>query len=162
LAGLCLAARLAAWPRPALLNLVLGLTCCWMTVFGPAVETYGYALLAPTLAGALVQSAQEKGERPFRHAMLLASWLLFTGAAMALWFPFGKAFHRLGPHAFAGLILFGVLLHDAWRDLVLIPRLIIASAIRRAFCSDRRRPKQRRGSKGTARARIHTTARPRD
>src|SRR5205807_1777725 len=61
-AGLCLAARLRAWPRAELLTLLTGLGCCWMTVFGPATESCTYVLIAPTLAAALLLSW--KGAQP--------------------------------------------------------------------------------------------------
>jgi hypothetical protein len=115
MAALCFAASLARWPRPALLNLAFALAVCWMTVFGPAVETYGYALLAPILAAAIVDSVQNPMEHRPRRAVLLASWSLFACAAMALWFPFGRAIPEIGPHALAGMLLFAVLLLDAWR-----------------------------------------------
>jgi hypothetical protein len=114
LAVVCWAVKRASGPRPELLNLVLGLATCWMTVFGPATESFGYALLGPTLAACLVQANASPGRQSFRRGLLLASWLIFAFATIAVWFPFGKTFHRLGPHPLAGLLLFGVLLHDCW------------------------------------------------
>jgi hypothetical protein len=39
LAGLAVWGRLHGWPRPNLLGWLLSLTCCWMTVLGPATES---------------------------------------------------------------------------------------------------------------------------
>jgi hypothetical protein len=91
------------------LHAVLALGGCWMTLVGPAVESFTYILIGPTLGWLLVRPGLE-GARP--PAVLLCSWTLFAASSMTVWFPFGRAFHRMGPHPVAGLLLAGYVLAD--------------------------------------------------
>jgi hypothetical protein len=91
------------------LHVVLALGGCWMTLVGPAVESFTYILIGPTLAWLLVRPGLE-GTRP--AAVLVCSWALFAASSMAVWFPFGRAFHRMGPHPVAGLLLAGYVLAE--------------------------------------------------
>ncbi len=93
------------------LTLVLGLGCCWMTVFGSAAEASTYILLAPTAAWALLDSRITRCPA-FDRFLMLASAVLFLGAQMAIWFPGGASkVHTLGPHPFAALLVFAYLIH---------------------------------------------------
>jgi len=112
IAGLCLAARRRL--QASLLAVVLGLGCCWMTLFGPATESCTYILLAPSLAWAVIDlwpRGREQSPWPQRTAgyAVLASYLLLVTAQSAVWVRDGKDFRHLGPQPFAGLLLLGVL-----------------------------------------------------
>jgi hypothetical protein len=108
-AAWCVAARRAGWPHRQLLVTVLGTATCWMTLFGPVVESFTYVLVGPTLAWLLVGSWLEK--RALAHrAGLVASWAIFTAATAAVWFPNSTRVHSMGPHPVAGLLLLGCLL----------------------------------------------------
>ncbi|MCI0462133.1 MAG: DUF2029 domain-containing protein [Gemmataceae bacterium] len=111
LALLCLAGRRAGWPARRLLTLVLGLGCCWMTALGAAAESATYILLAPSAAWALLEVWQRPRTVGSRGAVLVAYGLLVV-SQMAVWFPWGRAFHSLGPQPLAGLLLLGVLLRE--------------------------------------------------
>lgn len=91
------------------LHFVLALGGCWMALVGPAVESFTYILIGPTLAWLLVRPRLE-GARP--PAVPVCTWVLLAVASMAVWFPFGSAFHRMGPHPLAGLLLAGCVLAD--------------------------------------------------
>jgi hypothetical protein len=101
---ICLRGKLIGWRRERLLATVLGLGCCWMTVFGPTTESSTYILLAPTLACSLLEARSSERLGACR-VLLTASYALFTVIEMAVWFPFGRQFHTLGVHAAAGLLL---------------------------------------------------------
>lgn len=113
-AALCFAARRAGWPRQALLFTLQGLATCWMTLFGPVVESFTYILIGPTLAWLLIEAWHTR--RPWSYRTLLtASWAVFTSATLAVVVMHSIRYHRLGPHPFAGLLLLAALLVDAAR-----------------------------------------------
>ncbi len=83
-----------------------------MTVFGPAVESFGYALLAgPVTAGVL---RSWTGTNALRRGLALASFCVFVAGVVSLWFPFGLAFNKLGVQAFAGMLFLGSVLVEWW------------------------------------------------
>jgi hypothetical protein len=111
-AALCFAASRAGWQRRPLLLLVQGLAVCWMTLFGPAVESFTYILVGPTLAWMLVEAWQRRSPLAYR-ALLAASWAIFTSATLSVTFMHSIRYHRLGPHPVAGLLLLAAVLTDA-------------------------------------------------
>jgi hypothetical protein len=112
-AGLCLAGQRRGWPRRRLLLNLLGLAGCWMTLFGPVVESYTYILIGPTLAWMLLEAWERR--RPLLDRGLLAvSWGIFTAASAAVWFGNTTWLHNLGPHPLAGSLLLLALLRDLW------------------------------------------------
>jgi hypothetical protein len=115
-AGLCLAGRRAGWPHRRLLLAVLGLAGCWMTLFGPVVESFTYILVGPTLAWMVIE-ARHQGRSVVYRGLLGASWSIFTAATAAIWFPQTIHFHSVGPHPVAGTLLLGCLLVDLCMDL---------------------------------------------
>jgi hypothetical protein len=104
MAAVCVAGRRRGWPRERLLVLLLGLSCSWMTVLGPATESCTYILLAPTLAWALVDAWAARRS-------LVARWLptvsfaAFLVCQVAVWFPDGASLQTLGGQPLAGLLL---------------------------------------------------------
>jgi hypothetical protein len=113
-AALCFAAKQAGWQRRTLLFMLQGLATCWMTLFGPVVESFTYILIGPTLAWMLVDAWNARHSWAYR-ALLSASWAVFTSATLAVPFMHSIVYHRLGPHPFAGLLLLAALLVDAGR-----------------------------------------------
>jgi hypothetical protein len=113
-AALCFAARRAGWPRKTLLLTLQGLAVCWMTLFGPVVESFTYILVGPTLAWLLIDAWNERRAWTYR-GVLAASWAVFTSTTLAVVFMRSIYYHRLGPHPFAGLLLLTALLADAGR-----------------------------------------------
>jgi hypothetical protein len=157
MAALCVVAYLRRMESRRLFVMVLGLACCWMTLFGPATESCTYILLAPSLAWALIsprmnrqpplsistsllpsppvllgrgvggeggrtlqspapspqplspgvpgaRGCQDLCQPTWIFCLLLASYGLFTAAAVAVWFPGSRQFHTLGPHPLAALL----------------------------------------------------------
>jgi hypothetical protein len=126
IAGLIVALRWRKEAENRILVRVLGLSCCWMLVLGPATEGCTYILLAPSLAWAVVESFRTsrrpdetsgslRGRWLRRGALLVAVGLLVTASA-APWFPGGKQIHLLGPHPLAGTLVLGCFLIDAARS----------------------------------------------
>ncbi len=111
-ATLCVAARRAGWPRRTLLVTLQALAVCWMTLFGPVVESFTYILVGPTLAWYLVEAWQSRRAWPYR-GLLAASWAVFASATLAVVFMHSIRYHRLGPHPVAGLLLLAAILADA-------------------------------------------------
>jgi dolichol-phosphate mannosyltransferase len=107
-AGTCLVlvhGRRQGWPRRQLLHCLLDLSCCWMTLFGPATESCTYTLLAPTLALAAIQ-ALRAGRSVWTRGLLVAIVALFLASLIATALPGGKALaFFLNP--LAALLLFG-------------------------------------------------------
>jgi hypothetical protein len=104
MALLCLARRKAGWLQRRLLTLLLGLGCCWMTVFGPATESCTFLLLGPALAWALLEAWQD--QRPlWTRAWLVGAYGLLVATYMSCWFPSGARLQSLGLQPLAGLML---------------------------------------------------------
>jgi hypothetical protein len=111
-AALCVAARWAGWSRQSLLLLLQGMAACWMTLFGPVVESFTYILVGPTLAWSIVEAWQLRRNTAYR-GLLVASWVMFASTTLAIIFMHSIRYHRLGPHPVAGLMLLTALLIDA-------------------------------------------------
>jgi hypothetical protein len=111
-AGMCVAGRLAGWPLQRLLLMVQGLAACWMTLFGPVVESFTYIVVGPTLAWLLIEGWQLRRNWPYRY-LLAASWAVFTTATLAVVVMHSIRYHRLGPHPAAGLLLLVGIVADA-------------------------------------------------
>jgi hypothetical protein len=110
-AGLCLAGQRQGWPHRQLLLNLLALAGCWMTLFGPAVESYTYILIGPTLAWMLLEAWEQR--RPlFYRGLLATAWGIFTAASVAVWFGNTTRLHNLGPHPLAGTWLLVALLWE--------------------------------------------------
>jgi hypothetical protein len=129
IAALCLRRRSNYRDACALLGHMMGLGCCWMTVFGPATESSTYMLVAPALAGALVEACCCR--RTDLATVLLASYGLFLASQVALWFPTGTRFINLGTQPLAGLLLFGCLVMMSCRSMS------ETGEIRRSACTGR-------------------------
>jgi hypothetical protein len=86
-----------------------------MTVFGPATESSTYVLLAPALAGALID-ARGNPTAYLPRAVLFASYSLFLASQATIWFAGRVGFINWGSHPFAGLLLFGCLVLTSLRQ----------------------------------------------
>jgi hypothetical protein len=109
IAALCLAHRCARREERQHLMSLLGLGCCWMTLFGPATESCTYGLLAPTLAWAVLEAALGRGSR-WLGGVLIGSYGLFVCAQLLVCFPQGRGLRNLGSLPLAATLLFAALL----------------------------------------------------
>lgn len=105
IALLCLAGRRTGWPERCLLTFMLGMSCIWMTAFGPASESATYALLAPTIAWAVLEARLGRSSR-LRFGLVAASYLLLLSVQLSGWVPgLIRPYNKLGPQPFAALLL---------------------------------------------------------
>jgi hypothetical protein len=104
MALLCLAGQQRQWPRRRLLTYLLGLGCCWMTLFGPATESCTYILVAPTLAWAFLEGSWNQKPVWLRFCLGGAYGLLLA-ACLACWVPGGRWFQGLGVQPLGALLL---------------------------------------------------------
>jgi hypothetical protein len=122
-AGIALVTLALRWrgvPSRLLLNAVLGLAVCWMTVCGPTTESSTYCLLGPTLAWAVVAGWQAGSSR-FALGLSLVSYAIFMLTHVVSAGLYGPAFQALAPQPLAGLLLFtGLLIDD--RRLLRVPK----------------------------------------
>jgi hypothetical protein len=116
IAGLCWLLQRRGVRGNRLLAFVLGFLTVWMTVFGPATEANTYILVAPTLVWCLWEAWAAAHSWIYR-VPITASFLIFTLAQAAIWFPHARLLHSYGPHPFAGLLLFGGLIGAAVGEL---------------------------------------------
>jgi hypothetical protein len=90
---------------------MLTLGCCWMVVFGPAVESSTFILIAPALAWAIVESWTMEGTF-WRRIVLGGVLALFVVSFMSLWFPLSRNWlYFLQP--LAALLFFGERITEA-------------------------------------------------
>jgi hypothetical protein len=113
-AGLCLAARRRLSP-PRLLNLILGLGCCWMMVLGPATESSTYVMLAPILAWLIADSWLQRRSLIWR-AFYLGIYLLLVFASVVQKFPDGRI-PSMVMQPVAGLLLYAGIVAIAFHDI---------------------------------------------
>ncbi|MBY0523900.1 MAG: glycosyltransferase 87 family protein [Gemmataceae bacterium] len=115
MAILCLTGRSLDWPRNHLLNFVICIGCCWMTVLGPATESCTYILVAPAVAWAVVGSWRQGSPR-WLHVLMVGAYGLLVSGFLAGWAPsLTHQYRTLGPQPLAGLILMAGLLCLAFR-----------------------------------------------
>jgi Glycosyltransferase family 87 len=128
------ALALAAWTwfnRHAIMNAttannkliqLFSLAITWMLVFGPASESSTYALVAPTLAMAVVLICTTRQSLFLRLGVAL-SYLLMLVAHLGSAFPNGTVPHEYGIHPIASLLLAACvpLLHYPPRQLDCTP-----------------------------------------
>jgi hypothetical protein len=99
-----------------LLVSLLGLGCCWMTLFGPATESCTYGLLAPTLAWAVLEARLSR-DSGWRGSFAIGSYTLFVCAELLVWFPLGRSLRNLGALPLAASLLFIALTIQVFRRL---------------------------------------------
>lgn len=108
-ASLCIAGRLRGDDQRRLWTLLLDLACCWMTAFGPTTESSTYALLAPSLAWAVLGSRLQR--QPFwARGLLTTCYLALLSAQIVVWFPrwVFDSYRVLGPQPLAALLFLTV------------------------------------------------------
>jgi hypothetical protein len=116
--ALCLAGRGVGWSQRHLLTLIFGLGSCWMVLCGPATESCTYILLAPILAGGLLESLID-GQRPIWSRII--PWFgfsLFVLSQITSWFPEEIRMRVLGMLPLAGVVLFVSLVEAGIRGII--------------------------------------------
>jgi len=105
LALLCAVKARQGWVRARIMVALFNLVSIWMTVFGPATESYTYMVLAPAIVLSLVQAFASHQPGSLRALALAAFALQLAAAARASFFPHFKPFWALSIQPVSGLVL---------------------------------------------------------
>jgi hypothetical protein len=82
---------------------VLGLTCGWMVLLGPATESCTYVLFAPAMAWVVLE-AYLVAVPAWQRVLALSSFVIFTAGQIAFWFPWGGALNAIGTFPFTAFL----------------------------------------------------------
>jgi hypothetical protein len=106
-AAICVTGRLLKWSEQRLLICVFTLGTCWMLLFGPATEDATYAMIAPPLAFALVQTFHQNTAWWMRVLVCASFALLLLGLILNAFFGLKKTPTLMSVQPF-GALLFAV------------------------------------------------------
>jgi len=140
IAAICIAGRLAGWPRRSLLARTFGMATCWMTAFGMATEPSTYILVAPTLAWSIWEVWLRPSRRATYHGghspggaasriVLAGCLVLLIMAYVFLWFPWGRIPNSYGPEPLAGTLLLGYLIVRSVRELRGVRKITVGEMV---------------------------------
>jgi len=105
--------KIRHWPIQPLIAWIFSLSCCWMTLFGPATESATYVLIAPATAW-IVCELLVRGGGAIETAWVAGIYGLQLLARMASWFGGMKRFGvYASPLALSALLLAAYLLRPA-------------------------------------------------
>ena len=105
--------KIRHWPIQSLIAWIFSLSCCWMTLFGPATESATYVLIAPATAW-IVCELLVRGGGAIETAWVAVIYGLQLLARMASWFGGMKRFGvYASPLALSALLLAAYLLRPA-------------------------------------------------
>jgi len=99
------------------LHWMVGLSCCWMTVFGPATELCTYGLMAPVIAVPLIESFDRPSHR-IRLGLWWTIYALLCIPVVAGWFDWQHSVLVPPMQPLATLVLFVCLIAVAARRMV--------------------------------------------
>jgi hypothetical protein len=106
LALLCAAKTRQGWVRTRILVALFNLVSIWMTLCGPATESYTYMVLAPAIVLSMVQAFASRQRASLRALALTAFALQLGAAARASFIPHFKPFWALSIQPVSALVLF--------------------------------------------------------
>jgi Glycosyltransferase family 87 len=113
IALLAVVGKIRHWPRQRLIAWIFSLSCCWMTLLGPATESATYVLIAPATAW-IVCELLVRGGGAIETAWVAGIYALQLLAGMASWFGGMKRFGvYASPLALSVLLLAAYLLRPA-------------------------------------------------
>ncbi len=105
--------KIRHWPTQRLIAWIFSLSCCWMTLFGPATESATYVLIAPATAW-IICGLLVRGGGAIETAWVVVIYGLQLLAGMAGWFGGMKRFGvYASPQALSALLLAAYLLRPA-------------------------------------------------
>jgi hypothetical protein len=99
--AVCIYGRVQNWSEQRQLTAVFALGTCWMLLFGPSTEDATYAIIAPPLALALVQTPSQRMTGWMRILVFSSYAVLLIGLALNAFFrlkktPFTMSVQPLG------------------------------------------------------------------
>jgi hypothetical protein len=104
LAWFCAVQTWRGWAKKRVLTGLFCLVSIWMTLCGPATESYTYLILVPAIILALVQAFDAPQAGRLRALVAAAFALQLLAAARASFLPHFKPFWALAVQPFSGLI----------------------------------------------------------
>jgi len=107
LASFCVIQPRKGWAIHRVLTGLLCLTSIWMTLCGPATESYTYVLLAAPITFALVQAFSTYQSNWLRAWIFIAFVLQLLAVGRMSFFPHFKQFWALSVHPFSALVFLG-------------------------------------------------------
>ncbi len=105
LALVCAVMTRQGWTRNRLMVALFNLVSIWMTLCGPATESYTYLILAPALVLSLVQAFASHQPASLRTLALAAFVLQLAAAARASFIPHFKPLWALSIQPVSGIVL---------------------------------------------------------
>jgi len=105
LALLCAAKTRQGWSRARIIIALFNLVSIWMTLCGPATESYTYMVLAPAIVLSMVQAFATRQPGTLRALAIAAFALQVAAAARASFIPHFKPFWALSMQPVSGLVL---------------------------------------------------------
>jgi hypothetical protein len=100
-AGVCIYGRTRNWSEVRLLVAVFTLGTCWMLLFGPSTEDATYAMIAPPIALALVQTQRIPG---WMRSLICSSYIvLLLGLILNAFFGLKKTPYTMSVQPFGAL-----------------------------------------------------------
>jgi hypothetical protein len=103
-AAICVTGRLLKWSEQRLLTCVFTLGTCWMLLFGPATEDATYAMIAPSLAFALVQAFHQSTAWWMRVLVCASFAFLLLGLILNAFFGLKKTATLMSVQPFGALL----------------------------------------------------------
>jgi len=122
-AAICVYGRIRDWSEEHLLMAVFNLGTCWMLLFGPSTEDATYAMMAPPVALALVETLGEKGISSRIKGLIFSSYaLLLVGLVLNAFFklkktPFTMSVQPFGALMFLTYVVVWLFNASLWRDV---------------------------------------------
>jgi hypothetical protein len=107
LASFCVIQPRKGWAIHRVLTGLLYLTSIWMTLCGPATESFTYVLLAAPITFALVQAFNTSQPNWLRAWIFIAFVFQLLGVGRMSFFPHFKQFWVLSVHPFSALVFLG-------------------------------------------------------
>jgi len=104
LALFCAGQTLRGWAKNRVLIGLFCLVSIWMTLCGPATESYTYLILAPAIVLALVQAFDGHQPAPLRILVFAAYILQLLAVTRASFLPHFKPFWALSVLPFSALL----------------------------------------------------------
>jgi hypothetical protein len=104
LALFCAAQTWRGWAKNRVLIGLFCLVSIWMTLCGPATESYTYLILAPAIILALVQAFDARQPAPLRVLVTAAFVLQLLAATRSSFLPHFKPFWALSVQPFSALL----------------------------------------------------------
>ena len=120
-AAICMIGRSQKWSEDRLLICLFTLGTCWMLLFGPATEDATYAMIAPALSFAIVQTFSQTTPSWMRVSICASYAVLLFGLILNAFFglkktPYSMSVQPVGALLFAGYTVIWMFSSSLWKQ----------------------------------------------